>query len=62
MLITRIAATVMTAGWPNPAKASAAGTRPAQTATINAQIATKSKRKRPLAKSKRVKTMMINSN
>ena len=39
-LTIRTAATVMTAGWPNPRKASLAGTTPATTATIKALKAT----------------------
>ena len=41
-LITSTAATVITAGWPKPAKASPAGTSPAATAAKRASMATMS--------------------
>jgi hypothetical protein len=41
-LITRTASTVMTAGCPNPAKASSPGMTPARTAAIRAVKATRS--------------------
>ena len=46
-LSTSTQATVITAGWPKPAKASAAGTRPATTQAISASKATISCRNRP---------------
>ena len=46
-LSTSTQATVITAGWPKPAKASSDGTRPAATQAISAPIATMSCRRRP---------------
>ncbi len=41
-VMTRMAATVMTAGWPKPEKASSPGTMPASTTAVSARSATTS--------------------